>query len=766
MLGLGVGVTTAMATIVDALVIRRLPFEHPEQLAQLTAERERGGRLAFAWPAFRALRSVPGFQRVEGVALRADVTVASPAGPIVLHSATVTPGLLVMLGVVPTRGRPLVAEDGRSGTDNRVLVSEDAWSRVSGARAFVSGTAITVNGNTLYAVGLMPHGFRFPDWNTTIWRAADPDAPPPGLANDYVYAYARFAPSVAREEVLALATRAADGLDSKIAGMTIREWPIAGRGPDAFFSKAVPVIGVAVALVFIVLCANVASLLLAQLTARRREYGMCTALGASRGRLMREALLESAALACAGAIAGVALAWVFTSLARGYLPAALVEGTLNTVDLDGRSLTMAVIAGACATFIAGLVPAWIGTRVDPAEAMSGGRSLTEGRAARAATRGLLVSEIALACVLLTGATLLVRSFVNIATASRGLDVSGVVTTWVSLDKTVFKDARARSAVATSVEQAARAIPGVAAVALSLGTPPGGGSIHFGDGWRSDAPGEPQFDMTVTSYGVGPDFFRLYDIPILRGRTFTATDADVDVIVGERLARTMWPGIDPVGRSFVFDAERYHVIGVARELVMPTLDAVEKDRPEFYARFAPGHDLFMVSLKCAAACPTLPEIQQRLASVAAGITTPISEVPDATYAKEIARPRAAALLGGAFALIAVITAAGGLFSVLSLSVSRQRRELGIRTALGATQAQIRELVLLEGARTALIGLLIGGGAAWFLARALSGLQYEVSRNDPQTWIAVFVVIGVTTLAACWLPARRAGSVDVVALMREE
>jgi len=272
-------------------------------------------------------------------------------------------------------------------------------------------------------------------------------------------------------------------------------------------------------------------------------------------------------------------------------------------------------------------------------------------------------------------------------------------------------------------------------------------------------------MTVDSYAVGADFFDLYGIPLLAGRRFTATDTDRDVIVGERLSRVLWPGHNPVGRTFIFDDVRYQVVGLAREIAMPSLDGARNDLPEFYTPFRPGGSYVALSVKCTTACPTVPELQRRLSATAAGVRTLRPEIPDVVFQKELERPRSAALLGGLFAVIAVLTAAGGLFSVLSFGVNRRKRELGIRAALGASAASIRRLVLLDGARTAALGLVIGGTASWFLARALASLQYGVSRRDPETWLAVVGIIALTTFAACWLPARRAGEADVAGLMRD-
>jgi hypothetical protein len=281
-----------------------------------------------------------------------------------------------------------------------------------------------------------------------------------------------------------------------------------------------------VVLVFLVLCANVSSLLLAQYSTRRREFGVCSALGASRGRLLRQAIFENMLLGVIGAIAGVVFAWLLVALSRGVLPEAFLLRTLNPISLNVWALLAAAAFGVAATLAAGVLPAWIGTKPDSTEALRAiERAETQSRAAKATTRVMLVCEIALACTLLVGATLLARSFVNLTRADRGLNTEGVITTWISLPRGSYPDRPARTTATLAIEEAVRAIPGIAAVALSYGLPPDGGSFSWGD-WQSDVPGMKPVSATIESYRIGPEFFTLYGVPILaagrsarRGRRF-------------------------------------------------------------------------------------------------------------------------------------------------------------------------------------------------------------------------------------------------------
>jgi predicted permease len=764
MLGLGVGITTAMFTVVDALVLRPVPFRSPEQLAFIHMGTEHGGSLAVAPAVLRAWRASAAFAAAEAAV--PDTALLEANGSLLTRRlARVSPGVFDLLGGVrPVRGRLFDPNEGRPGNDDRVLISEEVWRALYGARDDILGQHIAVDGESLIVVGVLPSEFRFPEWNTVIWRAAAFEGTTAAAERPRVYV--RFAPGMPRADALRLATEAARGADA--ANATLRPWvrPLAGMVLDPYYQRAVPVLAGGVVLVFVVLCANVSSLLLARLTARQREFSMRSALGASRHRLVRQALVESSVIGSLGVALGIAIGWLLVSLARAFLPEAFLLRTLNPLNVDLRALVVTSVAGVLATFAAGLLPAWIGTRVDANTSLRvSDRGGTETRAARALTRTLLIGEIALACTLLVGATLLVRSFINLVHADRGLNTDDVVIATMSLPRQSFPDRASRVAAARLLEEQLRSLPGVQQVAWSYGLPPGGGALSFGQ-WNSDVPGAAAVDMIVEHSNVGPEFFALYGIPLLRGRTFQASDTSRDVIVGERLARALWPGLDPIGRSFTFEhGAPYRVVGLVREINHPSLDS-QVDRPEFYHPLDGVRDYAMLSIRCGAVCPNDAVIRQRLVATLPTVRVNEVRVLDEVYFEELARPRASAALGSTFAAIAVLAAAGGLFSVLSYAVGRRRREFGIRTALGASRAQIGRLVMRDGMTVALAGIALGAGAAWLLGRTLVSLQYGVSMADPASWAVVFTVLLATALAAAWRPARAAAGANPVTLLREE
>jgi predicted permease len=764
-LALGVGITTAMFTVVDALILRPVPFHAPDDLASVYMGNERGGRTTVAPAVLRAWRGSPAFAGAESAL--PDTALIDADGTVVTRGiARVTPGLFDLLGGVrPVIGRLFDPLEGRAGSDDRVLISEDVWRGLYRADPSLIGRRIAIDGDALLVTGVLPGEFRFPKWDTVIWRPLNFDALPPAQANARASAYVRFAPGMPRADALRLAMDAARAADPATAKLWPRAEPLAGMVLDNYYQRAVPLLAGGVLLVFFVLCANLSSLLLSRLTARRREFSMCSALGASRARLIRQAFLESAFIGVLGVICGLGLAWALVSLSRGFLPEAFLLRTLNPLNIDPRALAVAAACGLAATIAAGLLPAWIATRVDAGHSLRvTERGGTETRGARAVTRTLLVVEIALACTLLVSATLLVRSFINLSRAERGLETSGVITATMSLPESAFPNRQARTAAASSIEDRLRQLPSVQHVAWSYGQPPDGGMISWGD-WIPDAPGAPAVHMMLERYRVGPEFFALYSIPILRGRTFEPADNPGQVIVGERLASALWPGLDPIGRSFGFGKERFHVVGLAREIHHPSLDP-RLDRPEFYEPFSGVGSYAMISIRCGGTCPDPALVRQRLGATHPGVRLIEVRPLEDLYFEQLARPRAAAALGFAFAAIAVLAAAGGLFSVLSYAVAQRRREFGIRAALGASPGQLRRLVLRDGGLVALVGVALGTGAAWLLARGLASLQYGVAVSDPVSWALVLGVIAATTMAASWRPAREAMRVDPVLLLRDE
>jgi hypothetical protein len=349
-------------------------------------------------------------------------------------------------------------------------------------------------------------------------------------------------------------------------------------------------------------------------------------------------------------------------------------------------------------------------------------------------------------------------------ADRGLQTDGITTVWLALGPKAKADPAVRTALARSLDDELRRLPGVRQVAWSYGLPPHGGMVSFGD-WTSDLPGALPVNLEIERYVVTPDLFALYQIPIVRGRGFTSSDTFNNVIVSQALAARLWGDGDPVGHSFRFIKETFYVVGVAREIHFPSLDP-KADVPEFYHPYTEVSFTPMVSLRCEPGCPDTAVIRQRLATSHPAVRVQAADTVDSKYVAELARPRAAAAVALTFAVFALTATAAGLFSVLSYAVTRRRREFGIRTALGATPRRVRQVVLRDGLIVATTGLALGTLFAITLSGALRSLQYGVTSSDPLSWAIVLAVVALTTLAASWFPASCAARLDPLVLLREE
>ncbi len=757
LLALAIGLASSTFALVDALLIRPLPFDGADRMTQVFMGSDGGGRLAVAPDVLRAWRSSSAFDLVEGVA-PGQVLIETPAGLSQIVSATVSPTLFASLNVRPLAGRLLDAGD--IGND-RVALSEDLWRRLFDREPAVVGRAIRVDGQLRTVVGILPADFRFPAWNTTVWAVSD-FRNASGL--EMPQAYVRYAHGVPSIDALASATALAHQANPADAALRAIASPVVRAVP--FYEQALPLLSASVAMVFFVLCANVASLLLVRLTGRRQELAIATALGASRARLIRQALLESGAIGAAGVIGGVALAALIMALTRNWLPEALLIRTLNPINLDARALVVAAACGVAATMAAGVLPAWLGTRARAADALvDASRGGTAPRATRSATRVLLVVEVAMAFTLLITATLLGRSFINLVTADRGLDTQGVTTAWLSMPPGTFADRASRAVTAAAIEEALRSLPDVRQIAVSSGLPPGGGGIHFPDDLRSDVEAAPVVKATLQSYGVGREFFDLYRIPLVQGRTFQPGDSPSDVIIGARLAYIFWPGQTAIGRSFQMNKTWYRVIGVARETHLPSLDPRE-DRPEFYFPFTPGSTQLSLNIRCQADCPSAARLTQQILSVHPALQVHRVQRLDEPYAEHTGRPRAVAAVSLTLAGIALLAAAAGFFGVLSYAVGLRRREFGIRAALGASRATLWALVVGDGLRVVGVGIAFGSIAAWWLAQTMATLHYGVSVTDPWTWGGVSVLTLMTAALAAWRPAREASRANPTMLLRSE
>ena len=779
MLALAVGITTAMFTVVDALMLRPVPFKDADALSAVVTSVEGGrGFMPFGPPALlRAWRDSGAFASVEG-AIQSPVVLDGGNGLVTQAGARISPGILPMLGVRPLRGRGFVEGEGRAGTDDRILISEEVWDTVYARDPEIIGQRIQVSGVPMEVVGVMPAGFRFPYSRTQAWMPADFSSTASPYEKSRVMVFARLADGIPPEAARVRADAAVHeaGVLPRDRGTMFR--PIAAGMVDAYSRRAVTALAVGVGLVFLVLCFNAMNLMLTRFSARQREFGVLSALGASRVRLFREALAETALMGAAATATAWLLAYGLVALAVRYLPDVFLSNTLAPIEVSARALAATSILGLGAVAIAGIAPAWLATRVDAAESLRVVVRGTEVQSRRRLSRALLIGEVALATTLLAGAALLTRTFVNLVYADRGLNAEGVITAWVSLPEFAFKDRAGRLAFASTLDERLRQLPGVTQVSLSNGVPPGSGVIYFGE-IRVQDPAPREIELReLNIYNVTPRFFELFDIHLQAGTTFSEPGQGDEVILGERLARTLWPDGQALGRTFTVGTSKlvHRVVGVVDEIRTPSLDP-RLDVPEMYRPLvvdragsveaaALGSGEIFVALRCDQACPALPAVAEAVRSISAQVLIPRLGFMDEAYLKELARPRAAAALAAVFGTVALLACAGGLFGVLNASVASRRREFGIRVALGIEPPRLRRLVMADAGRLAAAGLALGLFGAWVLGRSLSAVSYGVNATDVPSWATVCVVLSAALLVAAWRPAAEATRVDPVALLRQE
>ena len=758
MLGLAIGLTTSTFAVVDALVLRPVRFANADRLAHLSLlqPKENVGQ-STTWSTFQAWKDSGIFEAV-GAWTRAAVLLETDIGPLSRASSFVTPGTLDLLGVRPVRGRTFFTDDVAADV---VIISEELWRGAFNSDPAVIGRSVKVDGRPSVVIGVLPDTFRFGDWDTEVWRPLAEHAAGYGVW-DHPWVVARFSERRPSAEALRLATEIAHQSDPSSSRMVVTRTPLTGTLEGTYVERAVPLLSAGVGLVFLALCFNVAGLLLTRWSIRQRQFALCAALGASRGRLITQALIEGAVLGVAGSTLGVFVAGQLTGLTRALLP----EGfqSYHPVQLDSDVLMVAAGLAILATVLIAVVPAFISTRLDvPSSLRVLGRASTETKGARLAGRAFVVAEIGLACTLLVPAVLLVRSFVNLTAIDKGLDTRGVSIASVDFDNVKVPDRNAQLPVMTRATELLDALPTIEQVAWSVGTPAWYGGQY--SGWVSRPDTAPPVRIVAGGLAVGPDFFQLYGIRLLHGRTFEAGDSTDRVVVDEQIASTLFPGLNPVGRTVVHDRRRLEVIGVVSN-VRRQLIGRDRDTPALYGKFEPGSRYATISLRCRARCPSEGQVRQELLALAPALRVSTFRTLDEFFDQFVEEPRFTTNAAILFAVIALVAAAGGLFSVLSYAVGRRRREFGIRAALGASRRTIGRLVLRDIVVVGVLGLAIGAFGAWFLAETMASQQFGVTTADPISWGGVVGVLTLSALAAAWFPVRQAMRVDPALLLKED
>ena len=782
-LALGIGATTAIFSVVDAVLLRPLPYVHPHRLAVVLT---RGTGPVAPGNFLDWRRDATSFEAM-GAAEAWGTNLGGNDRPEHVDGVRLTSDIFPLLGVPPQLGRTFSSEEEQPGHTRVVVLGHRLWQRRFGGDAGVVGRSITLDGEPHVVIGVMPRGFEFPPFWATgaeLW-APLPLAERAGSRNGQsLRIFARLAPGATLERARAEMATITGRLESEYPG-TNRN--VVVRTLDDIVvgdvRSALLVLLGAVAFVLLIACANVAHMLLARAAARRKEVALRAALGASRARVIQQLLTESVVLAAMGGAAGVALAAavlrVLIAISPGNLP------RLETAGLDPRVLAVTVVVSLATGVAFGLVPALQASRFDLSGALHDGeRGSTVGAERHRLRRFLMASELALALVLLVGAGLMVRTFVALRRFDPGFDPRRVASAVMSLTGSRSEEPARRLAFYREVLERVRAVPGVASASAINHLPLAGDVWGFPFQVEGRPPAKPGESPSAAFRVVLPGYFQTMGLPLVRGRDFTEDDrldAPGTIIVNEWLAERFWPGADPIGKRLTLDdldrnPEWLTVVGVTRnaargkwaaapdeEMYLPLLQShlyLERKGGPF------SYLTLVVRTSTDDPAAVAPSLRSAVWSVDGNVAVSEVQTMEEVVARATASPRFYLLLLGSFAAAALALAALGIYGVMSYSVARRRNEIGIRMALGARPADVMQLVMGEAIAVAAAGGAVGLVAAVLMTRLMGGLLYGVAATDPLTFAGVCAILTMVALAATYVPARRAVGVDPLKALRAE
>ena len=794
-IALGIGASTAVFSVVDQTVLRPAPFAHADRLVDVLHINRKTGSGGSDMTAVKVLgwQAQPSvFERLEMYAGRSfDVT--SEGEPERVRGLQVSTGLFEMLGVQPRLGRRFGDGDGRPESDKVAIISEDLWQRRFGGEPDVLGSTIALNDEPHTIVGVMPRRFRLQGDNEAVWVPYHIQANETVPSLGGFYGLGRLAPGVSQADAQALSDRIGERMEKETpipATWALRVTPKQVARVNDTTRTALFVLLGAVGFVLLTTCANVANLFLTQAARRQREMAVRSAIGASRGRLMRDVMVESLLLAGIGGVLGIVLAnWGVQALVAA-APSNLAFQATSPVEVDGRIVAVAAGVTLLSGLLFGIVPALRGSRPNLDATLRGSDTSAGARTSYGRVPGMLVvAEVAFSLILLVGAALMVRTLANLEAIDPGFAPEGLVAMSVDLPTDKYPTAAGRREFFETLRQRLIGSAGVTDMAVAIGVPPGGGGITFGTPMAEGGAAASKETSVIPFNTVTPDFFRTLRIPLVAGRTFEATDTVDDVVVSRAFAEKLWPSGSALGRRFrMSEKDRWKtVVGVA-ENVESRAGGEERTLLQFYYPWVPpaaaataaapappgnpaaprrrnydGRILIVRAENPSAAIPVVKE-----AIWAMDRSQPVERVRLVTdmYAATFARQRFVLLLMTAFAIVALTLTAAGVFAVLSQAVSQRTREIGIRVALGARPADVMRLVLSRGMLLTAVGAAIGLAGAFSLTRFLDALLFEVEPYDPLSFTGVTLLLAVVALMACWLPTRTAMRVQPATALRAE
>jgi predicted permease len=781
-LALGVGANTAIFSVLRAVVLRDLPYRDADRIAVLWTKNIRQNLPdGSSYLNFRDWKDQSREFEQMAAYIRPEFTRNTLSGgggnEERIPLGIVGPGFFELLGTPPLLGRTFEAAD-FTATPRVVVISHGLWQQRFGAERTAIGRTIQLGDTTVEIVGVMPPQFELPTAEVRVWQPlwfGPSDQDERSRGSDGLVVLGRLKPTAtiasARTEMDAIAARLREQYPASNASFGVLTDPLTDRVIGPTTERSLWLLFGSVGFVLLIACANVASLVLSRAAARRHEFSLRTSLGASKRRLVRQALTENVVLSLLSGTVGLLFAWVGTMALRSLAPGALPRA--ETIRVDAGVLLFLLGASLASGLIAGLLPAVHLSTTNPADVLrEGGPRALGGRGGRRMHQGLVVTEIALAVVLLSGAGLLIRSFARVQGANRGFDSNNVLLLQVDLPRT-YNNQEKRAAFFTEATRRIRALPGVVAVGAVSDF-----FIHRQPDYRIALEGQPPRRPDdpappLTEDQVVPGYFEAMRIPLLRGRLLQESDlapgAASVVVINEEMARRYWPGQDPIGRRFKYgldpaaDSPWKTVVGVVSDMRRQRLD-----EPAIPYMFQPGvisqMDIAVRTVGDPALLREAIRAEMRALDPKAppyGIVT-----VEQRLGRTVALRRLQTMLLAVLAAVALILSMIGAYGVIHQSVAARTQEIGIRMALGASAAAVLQLVLRGGLAPALAGLVLGLLGSLALSRTMATFLYETNPTDPLIYAAVTLLLLAVTTVACLVPARRAARFDPMAALRHQ
>ncbi len=801
-LALGIGANTAIFSIVNAVLLRPLAYKDSRSLVNIWGKFEKDG-IPQNWISepeyWDLLDHNESFGQIAAYSLggRANLTRAD-AQPVQVSTGNATAGVLPLLGIAPVLGRTFGADEDQPGHSRYALLSYSLWQSQFGGDPNIVTKSIQLDGETYSVVGVLPKQFSL-GGKQDLWTPLGLDrVRPGGRGSHYLHVVARLKPGVDFAQGSASLTRFADDLRRAYPGNY-------GHGPEKNFDmymvpvkeqlvrKLRPALFVllgAVAFVLLIACANVANLLLARASAREKELAIRVALGAGRARLVRQLLTESLILGLAGGFIGLALAYWGVDALRALAPANTPR--MDEVQIDPLVLAFTFGISLLTGLFFGLAPAWHVARTDLRESLNeAGRGTSAAGGTLHLRSWLVVSELALAVLLLVGAGLLIRSFSRLLDVSPGFQTQHLLTMELSLPEKTYPDGAPVQKFYTQLLVSMKTIPGIQAAGavsqMPLTDSYTSGSVFFEDTSIPDIPKLPELGnfpyMEIDQRTATPEYFQAMRIPLVRGRLLTDADdasAALVAVVDTNFAHRFWPHRDAIGQRVAIDAvpnvkpaaPRWRtIVGEVGHVKHYSLDVEGREqiyfphRQPLYGVFAPRDMTLAVRTSLDPASVT-SAIREQVFAIDKGLPLYNIATMDQLVSNSVAQPRLNLSLLVAFALLALALAAVGVYGVMAYAVTQRTQEFGIRMALGASPADVLKQVFLEGGRLAALGLGLGLIAALALTRLMASMLYGVKPSDPLSLGVAAALLAVVAFAACYFPARRATRVDPLVALRYE